>query len=428
MCTSAKLPIVNRLEVVAPPPAQNSGELGFFRDGVNKLAMIAARVGPGDVVIADEVPSGSDSAQVVAVATALYEDIVSKGALLIATSHFKQTFKLLCDSDRRMQGVKMDISLDNGRPVPSYTFSSGIAVHSHAIELMSTARFDARTIDLARRYFLMLQNNNYVAIPNCTPEEVLNDEPGLIDPQQKFDCAVLCKALFRPEFFMLNHIDYWKTIYSVVAEPGNINIPTYVNHNFLSSVRDLADLSEEVLNTLRAELQSLYSARGASIKNRDEEIGVSNLTEKDAASVKNSLTTMFSLLPDKTSLETFKLQIVGCLAQIDRGAANVLYKSMNCFKQPSSKDDQRDVAVSISSSNVDKDQEGAYASVPIDQEPREALPVYFFQRIDLLLGSAWSIKSQLNKVEPSSGAGISMEKALPFRSRRGMRSWEVRPI
>jgi hypothetical protein len=123
---------------------------------------------------------------------------------------------------------------------------------------------------------------------------------------------------------------------------------------------------------------------------------------------------MFSLLPDKTSLETFKLQIVGRLAQIDRGAANDLYRSMNCFKQPPSKGDQRDVAVSISGSNVNKDQEGAYASVPIDQEPSEALPVYFFQRIDLLLGSAWSIKSQLNKVEPSSGAEISMEKALPL--------------
>ena len=119
---------------------------------VKKNTDLAKKVGPGDLVILDEVPIGTDYNELVAIATVLIEDLINTGATVIVTGHLKKAFEFLVQRTNQTPYMHTVTERD-GAIVPDYGLVPGIAMHSHAIELLSQAGFPDEVVQLARRYY-----------------------------------------------------------------------------------------------------------------------------------------------------------------------------------------------------------------------------------------------------------------------------------
>ncbi len=150
--TEAKLALFKNVYTLFPQPEQLQAGYGYFGALVRQLITITERAGPGDLVILDEVPVGTDYYELVAVASVLLEDLIKTGATVVATGHLKKAFEIV--SERTGQTPYRHLVDKSGEQVrPNFDLEPGIAEHSYAIELMQQAGFTPELQDLARKYY-----------------------------------------------------------------------------------------------------------------------------------------------------------------------------------------------------------------------------------------------------------------------------------
>jgi hypothetical protein len=163
---SSMLSIFRNIYTVFPHPDQFRPGYGYFESLLSELKEVQAKAGPGDLVILDEVPTGTDYKELVAVATVIIEDLHNNGATVIVTGHLKKCFELLHERTGQ-QPYMQTVRLENGEVVPTYELEPGIARNSHAIELMNKAGFPSRVVDRARAYYRAItEGGDFEAIPS----------------------------------------------------------------------------------------------------------------------------------------------------------------------------------------------------------------------------------------------------------------------
>ncbi|MBM3254646.1 MAG: hypothetical protein FJZ16_10355, partial [Candidatus Omnitrophica bacterium] len=163
-----ELGIFRNIYTVFPKPEQLKPGYGYFAILVKEITDLIKKAGPGDLVILDEVPTGTDYQELVAVAVVLIEDLIKSGATVIVTGHLKKAFQLL--AERTGQQPYMHTVKDvEGHMVPDFGLEPGVAKHSYAIELMREAGFPKQIIELARSYYRVITEGlGDSEIPNLT--------------------------------------------------------------------------------------------------------------------------------------------------------------------------------------------------------------------------------------------------------------------
>lgn len=105
------------------------GDLSTFSGHVAVLRSMLERAGPGTLVLLDEIGVGTDPAQGAALARAVLEALVDRGARVGVTTHYAE-LKGMAASDKRF--AVSAVQYRDGRP--TYRVQQGLAGESHGIQ------------------------------------------------------------------------------------------------------------------------------------------------------------------------------------------------------------------------------------------------------------------------------------------------------
>jgi DNA mismatch repair protein MutS2 len=97
----------------------------------------------------DELGAGTDPAEGTALAHAVIEELLAKGATLVATTHHMD-LKVLAHENQLLENASMEFDSLNLRP--TYRLIQGVPGASHAFEIASRLGLGASTLDRARAY------------------------------------------------------------------------------------------------------------------------------------------------------------------------------------------------------------------------------------------------------------------------------------
>ena len=121
------------------------GDLSTFSGHVAVLRAMLDRAGPGALVLLDEIGVGTDPAQGAALARAILEELVARGARVGVTTHYAE-LKGMAASDARFSVAA--VQYRDGRP--TYRVQAGLAGESHGIQTARRLDVPESVIDRAR--------------------------------------------------------------------------------------------------------------------------------------------------------------------------------------------------------------------------------------------------------------------------------------
>jgi DNA mismatch repair protein MutS2 len=101
------------------------------------------------LVLLDEIGAGTDPAEGTALARAVIEELLGKGATLVATTHHMD-LKVLAHENPLLENASMEF--DSRNLEPTYRLIQGVPGASHAFEIASRMGLDEATLARARAY------------------------------------------------------------------------------------------------------------------------------------------------------------------------------------------------------------------------------------------------------------------------------------
>lgn len=142
-----RLPLIKRLLVDLGDDQSIAEALSSFSAHLKHLSRFMAEAGPGTLVICDEIGSGTDPHEGTALAFAVLEDLVDKGAQVLASTHYG-LLKAAVHDHPLMVNAAMDY--DERDLQPLFTFRVGDPGTSHAFDIAGRMGFPSALLEKAR--------------------------------------------------------------------------------------------------------------------------------------------------------------------------------------------------------------------------------------------------------------------------------------
>jgi DNA mismatch repair protein MutS2 len=121
--------------------------LSTFSAHVVQLRDIQERVGTGALVLIDEIAADTDPREGAAIAIAVLENLIERGATVLVTTHLEEV-KALAHMDARFQNAR--VGFDSGKMAPTYRLQLGQSGASSAIDIARRMGLPATICDRAR--------------------------------------------------------------------------------------------------------------------------------------------------------------------------------------------------------------------------------------------------------------------------------------
>ena len=141
------LPRVTRLSVDLGDDQSIARSLSSFSAHLDHLGRFLATADADTLVLCDEIGSGTDPDEGTALAFAVLEDLVERGALVLASTHYG-LLKAAVHEHPQMSNAAMDF--DERTLAPLYTLRIGVPGASHAFDIASRMSFPAALLNRAR--------------------------------------------------------------------------------------------------------------------------------------------------------------------------------------------------------------------------------------------------------------------------------------
>ena len=125
--------------------------LSTFSAHVSMLRDIIAVAGEGSLVLIDEIAADTDPREGAAIAIAVLEELLTKGAVVLVTTHLEE-LKALAHMDPRFLNAR--VGFDAKKMAPTYRLQIGAAGQSSAIEVAARMGLPQRVCDRARELSL----------------------------------------------------------------------------------------------------------------------------------------------------------------------------------------------------------------------------------------------------------------------------------
>jgi len=181
---AASLSVFNNIYTVFPSTEQLQTGYGYFEMLIKKLTELSKVAGPGDLIILDEVPTGTEYQELVAITVVLIEDLINSGATVIVTGHLKKAFELIAESTGQTP-LMHTIKEENGKMVPDFRLQEGVASRSYGIELTKEAKFPPVVTQLAEAYYRMiLEKGTAESVPDVA---ITKSKPNKGEREEKSD-------------------------------------------------------------------------------------------------------------------------------------------------------------------------------------------------------------------------------------------------
>ena len=144
----ARLPVFDEVLVDIGDDQSIERNLSTFSGHVRRLIDILAVAGPRSLVLLDEVAAGTDPGEGAAIARAVLEALVAKGALVLATTHHHE---LKAWASETAGAANAAVGFDAERLAPTFEIRVGEPGASHAIEVADRLGLDGGVVAAARR-------------------------------------------------------------------------------------------------------------------------------------------------------------------------------------------------------------------------------------------------------------------------------------
>lgn len=141
------IPVVDALHVLIGDEQNVLEHLSTFSAYLVRLKRMLERVTKQSLVLLDELGSGTDPEEGAALAAAVIEHLLEKGALLIATTHLS-ALKSFAVNDSRIMNASMEFDSATGKP--TYRLITGIPGRSRAIDVAQMIGLPSSIISAAR--------------------------------------------------------------------------------------------------------------------------------------------------------------------------------------------------------------------------------------------------------------------------------------
>jgi DNA mismatch repair protein MutS2 len=123
--------------------------LSSFSARLRQMVRILEEVGPGSLVLVDEVGTGTDPAEGAALAMSLLEEIHERGAVSLLTTHLG-SLKVFVHEHAGM--VNASMAFDREKLWPTFRLEVGLPGTSHALEIASRLGLPQAVVERARGY------------------------------------------------------------------------------------------------------------------------------------------------------------------------------------------------------------------------------------------------------------------------------------
>lgn len=143
----ATVPLYRAVHTAIGHEGDLSKDLSTFTAHLSALRDIAAATVPGTLVCIDEIAADTDPREGAAIAVAVLEDLVERGATVLLTTHLDEV-KAKGLTDPRLASASM--AFDFERLAPTYRLQMNTAGASSAVEIARRVGLDARVCDRAR--------------------------------------------------------------------------------------------------------------------------------------------------------------------------------------------------------------------------------------------------------------------------------------
>ncbi len=144
---SARLPVFDQVFADIGDDQSIAQSLSTFSAHVGRLVSLLDAAGPATLVLLDEIAAGTDPAAGAALARAIVEAFVARGALVLVTTHFDE---LKGWASRHPQVANAAVGFDAERMAPTYSIRVGEPGASHAIEVAQRLGLDLAVVGRAR--------------------------------------------------------------------------------------------------------------------------------------------------------------------------------------------------------------------------------------------------------------------------------------
>ncbi len=141
------IPIVDAIHVLVGDDQSVLEHLSTFSAYLVRLKRVIAKASERSLVLLDELGSGTDPEEGAAIAAAVIEDFLTRGALLIVTTHLSSV-KSFAMNDARVVNASMEFDSATGHP--TYRLITGIPGRSRAIEVAQMIGLPSPIIARAR--------------------------------------------------------------------------------------------------------------------------------------------------------------------------------------------------------------------------------------------------------------------------------------
>ena len=145
------LPLFNQVHSAVGDQQDLQQGLSSFSAHVTMLRDVTRAARKGSLVLIDEIGADTDPREGAAIATAVLEDLLDKGGVVLVTTHLEE-LKALAHLDPRF--VNARVGFDSKRMAPTYRLQIGFAGTSSAIEIARRVGLEeaicARALDLSR--------------------------------------------------------------------------------------------------------------------------------------------------------------------------------------------------------------------------------------------------------------------------------------
>lgn len=142
-----ELPLVERLCVDLGDEQSIEKSLSSFTAHLGNLVRFMELAGPRSLILCDEIGSGTDPEEGIALAFSVLEELVAAGALVLASTHYGLLKAAVADHPA-MINAAMDFD-ENGL-TPLFSLRPGVPGASHAFDIASRLPFPPRLLDRAR--------------------------------------------------------------------------------------------------------------------------------------------------------------------------------------------------------------------------------------------------------------------------------------
>jgi DNA mismatch repair protein MutS2 len=143
----SRLPLYPSIHAAVGDAQSLSEGLSTFSAHLAELRDIQQHVGPGSLVLIDEIAADTDPQEGAALASAVLEDLLDQGASLFVTTHLEE-LKALAHIDPRFANAR--VGFDSRRMAPTYRLQMGEAGSSSAIALAERMGLSAKVCAQAR--------------------------------------------------------------------------------------------------------------------------------------------------------------------------------------------------------------------------------------------------------------------------------------